>query len=318
MGRKAGAAIVTLMALLGLMAHVLMGNSGAAVGGARSSVAVPSGAQRVVLVGDSILDGAEHELAIAFEAAGVNAVIDAKGGRPTSAGEALVATYLETPADALVVVLGANDARNTAAFSASAFEVLRRAHPAPRVYWVTIPEVESYYADANRVIENLSANRSGMKALPWHEAVRKDPALTAVDGLHLTNSGANHLAFLVAGNVVADLRADALNRMAFMQAAADAHASSELTTSAQPPVELATAEPSLLPVEEPPLPVAVGTPPTEVANSAAGNGTVVKAGLSNAGLSNPNFVVVAVALAILGALGALVGLRRVRSTADQA
>ncbi len=207
--RSPAAALLALLAAISALV-VISSSVAGAVGAAQGQdpglpVPVPEPVKgRVVLVGDSIMLGAEHDLEAAFSTAGYNVVVDAAESRSTLAGADVLGSNLAWGADAVVLMLGANDAGNSDAFRTRVRAVLDRAPLVPHVYWLTIPEVRSYYPAANQVLREELATRPGAEVLEWH-SVSGGAGMTASDGLHLTAPGAEAMAWYVAVNTIADL-----------------------------------------------------------------------------------------------------------------
>lgn len=156
---------------------------------------------RVLVVGDSIVLGAQDALVRTLGDRGWEAVVDARVSRPTSEGAAVLASLAPRPGDVVVVALGANDAGSLSAFRRRAGDVLDAARPASRVHWMTIREVRPVYGPANEVIREVTAARPDAAVIDWHAASEGSAGLTAADGLHLTASGAAAMARLVADAV---------------------------------------------------------------------------------------------------------------------
>jgi lysophospholipase L1-like esterase len=164
-----------------------------------------AGAQqrRVVVVGDSVILGAQGPMTSAFQGRGWAVTFDAAVNRSTSAGLTAIESHRGELTDSLVVSLGANDAGNTAAFRQRAQAILDATAGVPHVYWVTIREVRDYYAPANQVVRDLAASRPNVTVIDWHAATAGATDLTASDGLHLNGAGANRMAQVVTDAVVA-------------------------------------------------------------------------------------------------------------------
>ena len=185
----------------------LLGASGRGVTQEAPGPEAPAG--RVVLVGDSIMLGAAAGLDEAFRSAGYEVAVDAAESRSTSSGAGVLSSQLARGgADAVVVMLGANDGGNPDSYRERVRSVVSSTAWVPRIYWLTIPEVRSYYPAANQVVREDLALRPGSEVIDW-SAVAAGGGLTAGDGLHLTPAGSEAMAWLVSANVVADLRADA-------------------------------------------------------------------------------------------------------------
>jgi lysophospholipase L1-like esterase len=158
--------------------------------------------RRVVVVGDSVILGAQGPMTAAFAARGWEVTFDAAVSRSTSAGLDAVESHRPLLTDSLVVSLGANDAGNTAAFRERVRAILDATASMPRVYWVTIREVRDYYGPANQAVRDVAAGRPNVTVLDWHAATAGATDLTAGDGLHLNGAGAARMTQLVTDAVV--------------------------------------------------------------------------------------------------------------------
>lgn len=179
--------------------------TGVVPGRAGGDLAAAQSRGRIVLVGDSIMLGAAPQIDGSLRSRGFDVVVDAAENRSTRLGADVLAGLLVAPADAAVVMLGANDAGDPAAYRGRVESVVAAAGAVPHLYWMTIPEVRDYYPAANQVVRDVAATRPGMQVLPWAGVTAADPSLTARDGLHLTPSGSVAMAFFVTANVEAGL-----------------------------------------------------------------------------------------------------------------
>ncbi|MCZ7628065.1 MAG: hypothetical protein M5U19_02765 [Microthrixaceae bacterium] len=160
------------------------------------------GAARVVAVGDSIMQGAAPRIEEAFRSAGYEVAVDTAVSRSTLAGVDLVRFYTAMGADAVVVMLGANDAGNPETFRTRVRSVIDAAQGAPLLAWVTIPEVRDYYPAANEVLRQEMSARTSGSVLEW-SPLAAAPGVTASDGLHLTPTGIETMSGFLVASVVA-------------------------------------------------------------------------------------------------------------------
>lgn len=203
-----------------------------AVAGALLALVGPDvGAQQrhVVVVSDSILLGAQAPCTSRLQGAGWTVDFDGAVSRSTSAGAEAVSSRSAGLTDSLVISLGANDAGNPATFRSRVDSVMAAAGAVPHVYWITIREVRPYYAPANQILRDAATRYPNLTVVDWHAASAGRDGLTSSDGLHLTPTGANALADLLAAAV---------------------------TTGSAPAIPAAPAAPAAAaPVEAPPAPV---------------------------------------------------------------
>ena len=212
------------------------------------SVSTPSAAQqrRVVVVGDSIILGAQSTMVPAFQSRGWQVTFDAAVNRSTSAALGAVEAHRPELTDSLVLSVGANDAGNTGAFARRVAAILDATASVPHVYVLTIREVRGYYGAANQALRDVAAGRPNVTVLDWHAATAGDTSLTAGDGLHLNGAGAARMTQLVTDAVIAGV----------------------LPVAAAPPT---TAAPSPPPATAPPTapPPTTAAPTTPVPTTAA-------------------------------------------------
>lgn len=164
-----------------------------------------SGAQqrRVVVVGDSVILGAQGPMTAGFTDRGWAVTFDAAVNRSTAAGLDAVEAHRAELTDSLVVNLGANDAGNPATYRQRVQAILDATASVPHVYWLTIREVRDYYAPANQVVRDLAASRPNVTVIDWHAATAGATDLTSSDGLHLNGAGAARMTQVVTDAVVA-------------------------------------------------------------------------------------------------------------------
>lgn len=165
----------------------------------------PVGAQqrRVVVVGDSVILGAQSTMVPAFAGRGWQVTFDAAVNRSSAAALDAVEAHRGELTDSLVLSVGANDAGNTGAFAQRVAAILDATATVPHVYVLTIREVRDYYRPANQAIRDVAAGRPNVTVLDWHAATAGDASLTASDGLHLNGAGAARMTQLVTDAVVA-------------------------------------------------------------------------------------------------------------------
>ncbi len=166
--------------------------------------APPADAQqrRVVVIGDSIILGAQSALTGAFQGAGWQIAFDAQVSRSTVAALDAIEAHRAELTDSLVLSFGANDAGNPATFRSRVERVLAATASVPNVYWITIREVRDYYPAANQVLRDVAAAHPNVTVVDWHAASAGSSGLTSGDGLHLTGAGGARMAEVLVGAVV--------------------------------------------------------------------------------------------------------------------
>lgn len=165
-----------------------------------SVVAVaPASAQppRLFVVGDSVILGAESAIRSTLGASW-DVVFDAAVSRSTSAGASVIAARKHEIGDTVVVQLGTNDAGTTSVFEARIDEVMQQLADIPNVVWVNIREVRDYYPAANQALRNAEARWPNLTVADWNAYSAGVPDPVYEDGLHLTGTGAQGMANMLA------------------------------------------------------------------------------------------------------------------------
>jgi len=178
-------AVAPLLAALVVLAGTLAGTAPA--GAQQPAPGTPP--RKVLVVGDSVILGAQNQMTQGFAGKGWSVVFDASVSRSTSAGAQAVAARRADATDALVVNLGANDAGNANLYAQRVEQVLAAAAGVPHVYWLTIREVRPYYPAANNVLREAARRHPNLTVVDWN-AASTAPGLTSSDGLHLKPQGA--------------------------------------------------------------------------------------------------------------------------------
>jgi lysophospholipase L1-like esterase len=178
-------AVAPLLVALVVLAGTLAGTAPA--GAQQPAPGTPP--RKVLVVGDSVILGAQNQMTQGFAGKGWSVVFDASVSRSTSAGAQAVAARKADATDALVVNLGANDAGNANLYAQRVEQVLAAAAGVPRVYWLTIREVRPYYPAANNVLREAAKRHPNLTVVDWN-AASTAPGLTSSDGLHLKPQGA--------------------------------------------------------------------------------------------------------------------------------
>lgn len=182
---RAVRARVALGVALGVLAVAL--STGAPAGAQQPAPATPP--RKVLVVGDSVILGAQNQMTQGFAGKGWTVVFDASVSRSTSAGAQAVAARRADATDTLVVNLGANDAGNANLYAQRVEQVMAAAAGVPNVYWLTIREVRPYYPAANNVLREAAKRHPNLTVVDWN-AASTAPGLTSTDGLHLKPQGA--------------------------------------------------------------------------------------------------------------------------------
>ena len=158
---------------------------------------------RILVLGDSISESIGPEfgaqLCDDLGTQGWFVGFDAVQGRDIAAGlEALEDRLGEDQQwDAAIVNLGSNYRGDPVAYAADLRRMLNLLRPRP-VIVVTATEWQPEVAEANYIIRDTARGRDGVWVVEWSERTRADDTLVGDDDLHLTDSGREALAALLA------------------------------------------------------------------------------------------------------------------------
>lgn len=155
---------------------------------------------RVLVVGDSVLEGAAAAIPAAL--AGREVVVDTQVSRSTASSVDAALAH-GTDWDIVVVLLGHNDGGSPNAYQPAYRRLFDAFAGAPRIVPITIHEVRDDYPAVNAFLRAEAAARPNVRVLDWNALLADRPDATAGDGLHLSRAGADLMAWAVAGEVEA-------------------------------------------------------------------------------------------------------------------
>jgi hypothetical protein len=160
-------------------------------GATGSTTGGSGGPGRLVMVGDSLAQGTEPHLPSFLP--GWRITTDARRGRPLAEGMRVMAS-MPRPSSPTVLTfsLFTNDMpTNVDALEDAVRASVERAGSGCAV-WATIvrPPLNGVsYRAANRRLEQLAGQLTGLRVVPWAAAVAENGALLAADGVHATPDG---------------------------------------------------------------------------------------------------------------------------------
>lgn len=155
---------------------------------------------RVLVVGDSVLEGAATTIPGALPWREV--VVDTEVSRSTSRSVDAALAH-GTDWDVVVVLLGHNDGASPSAYQPAFRRLFDAFAGSPRIVALTIHEVRPYYPTVNAFLRDEAALRPNLRILDWNAVATAHPDATAGDGLHLSPSGST----LVANEIAAQVEA---------------------------------------------------------------------------------------------------------------
>jgi lysophospholipase L1-like esterase len=223
----------TVNRLLALGATLLLALGATAVSPAPAGAAPafpPGRPTRVLVLGDSVIKGAEQAVIAALP--GRDVVFDAEVNRSTGTGADIVAQR-GTDWDVAVVLLGHNDGGSPGVFQPAAHSIVDQLKDVPYVSWLTIHEVRPYYPDVNHYVASLQADYPNLHVGDWNAIASAHPEGVSGDGLHLNGTGAQLMAGLVAEQVQAGEQQWNENLVKLAQATTTTAAPT--TTTTEPP-----------------------------------------------------------------------------------
>lgn len=176
-------------------------DSAAAPAPSRESSSPSERPTRVLVVGDSVMEGAAA--AIPAGLPGREVLVDTEVSRSTKAS-VNSAVGQGTDWDVVVILLGHNDGGSPGVYQPPYRRLLDHFADAPQVVVLTIHEVRPYYAEVNQFLRAEAADRTNVRVADWDATVSQTSGATVSDGLHLTGSGTKLMAGLIADRVVTE------------------------------------------------------------------------------------------------------------------
>jgi lysophospholipase L1-like esterase len=197
--RSVAAAVVSLALVVTAVVTIGVGvGATSAHGTAGEPAIIGDGPTRVLVVGDSVLEGTRATLPGAL--AGREVLIDTEVSRSTGQSVEAALTH-GTDWDVVIVLLGHNDGGSPNAYQPPYRRLFDTFAGAPRIVALTIHEVRPYYSAVNAFVRDEASRRPNVRVLDWNAIASAHPGSTAGDGLHLTPAGADLVAREIAGQV---------------------------------------------------------------------------------------------------------------------
>jgi hypothetical protein len=168
---------------------------GAALLAPATTAAAASG-QRVLIVGDSVTVGAAPAIFSQAAAHGWSVTIDAKVGRPTSDGPAILAAARPLP-PVVVVALGNNDGMTPSIFAARIDATMRELVGVRHVVWYTMTPFASWVPAANAQLVAAAARWPNLRLADWATVSETTAGGLLGRGPHLRPAGAQAFANLL-------------------------------------------------------------------------------------------------------------------------
>lgn len=165
-----------------------------------SRASLLSDATEVVLVGDSLAEGAAPALGAILDAAGVPMRVDARSGRGTAEGARALAAMGVQPGGVVVVILGTNDGDDRADAVRNVQAVVEAVPEGTPIRWIDVAREGSTVV--NEVIAAVAAIDPDTEVLAWSTVVADNPALLVADRIHFTAEGYATLAAFIASEAL--------------------------------------------------------------------------------------------------------------------
>lgn len=158
--------------------------------------ALVADATEVVLVGDSLAEGATPALGAILDAAGVPLRVDARSGRGTAEGARALAAMAVQPGAVVVVILGTNDGDDRTDAVRNVQAVLEAVPEGTPIRWIDVARADA--SVVNEVIAATAAIDPDTEVLDWSAVVADNPGLLVADRIHFTGEGYATLAAFIA------------------------------------------------------------------------------------------------------------------------
>lgn len=157
-------------------------------------------ATEVVLVGDSLAEGASAGLATILESAGVPLRVDARSGRGTAEGARALEAMAVAPGAVVVVILGTNDAEDREEAVRNVRAVAEAVPTGVPIRWIDVARRDADVV--NEVLEAVAAMDPDLEVLAWSSVVADNPDMVVSDGIHFTAQGYATLAAFIAAEAL--------------------------------------------------------------------------------------------------------------------
>lgn len=171
--------------------------------------ALAAAPREVVVVGDSLTEGAAAHLADMLDDAGVPVRVDAARSRPTLDATEVLGRLAPQEGSLVVVALGTNDLPDPASYAQRIDRVLAAVPQHSRVMWLTLDR--DGWGGVNEALADASQGRhhARLEVADWAEVAARHPGIRAADGVHYTDAGyrlrARFIANVALGLPTADL-----------------------------------------------------------------------------------------------------------------
>ena len=152
---------------------------------------------RVLVLGDSIVESADpaHDDTIRRQLVplGWQPIIDGQQGRTTPQGLEVLQRRRRDVHDAVVVLLGHNDAVDPTLYRARMEAIVDELADVPLVLLLTNYEFEPGRDRMNDQLRAIDALHDNVELVDWNAVVKATPGAIGPDGLHLTRTGTRAL-----------------------------------------------------------------------------------------------------------------------------
>jgi lysophospholipase L1-like esterase len=177
--------------------------------------------QRVLVIGDSVMLGAQDALLARLATTGWQATPVLAESLHAYDAPGIVDAQRAAIGDAVVVSLGTNDGMTPDQFAGWIDGLMERLRDVRRVYWVNLRPFADWVPAANAEIDAARERWPNLRVIDW-STQGADPALVYADGFHLNDAGRAAMAELVGSTL-------------------DGFAQEPRTTTTQPPTTTTTA-----------------------------------------------------------------------------
>jgi lysophospholipase L1-like esterase len=239
-----------------------------------SVIAIPApahadAAQRVFLVGDSVMVGATPDIRAGAGAHGWSVTVDAKVGRTTLQGAAILAAVRAQLPSVVVVELGNNDGGNAAFYHHAIDVVMTELSGVRYVVWYTITPFAAWVPAANAELEAAARRWPNLRVAEWASVGEQTPGALYGAGPHLRAPGAQAFADLLystldhLGSAVTVIGSFSASKPAFAAAAPDGDGAAIAFGAARGTLWTSTRDGRVYTRNGTPAPGSLASPPSE-------------------------------------------------------
>lgn len=175
---------------------VVVGLPAPAVARAPEQIPLPID-RRVFVLGDSVILGAQNQVAFRLSFTGWQATLYAAESLHSYNVGPVIDASRPGFGEIVVVALGHNDEGTPGQFTAWVDDVMAHLRDVRQVFWVNLRNFREWVPAANADLEAATQRWPNLRIIDWDARSSPDPGLVVADGIHPTSAGQLALADLI-------------------------------------------------------------------------------------------------------------------------